>query len=214
MKVHIINYGSGNLLSVRRAFEYCGADVEITSEASAVRNAERLVLPGVGAFGDCMGSLRAKGLDDAIRDFAQGGRPFIGVCVGMQVLFERGVEYGNHEGLGLLAGTVGPIPPQNIHGQPHKLPHIGWSRLYPPDGRTDGDWQGTVLDGTLTEDSVYFAHSFMATVADPACLLARTTYGGHYMPAVVQRDNVTGLQFHPEKSGPVGLNIVRNYLNG
>lgn len=212
MKVHIIDYGSGNLLSVRRAFEFCGAAVEVTVDPEAVRTAERLVLPGVGAFGDCMDSLKAKGLDQAIREFVSRGRPFIGVCVGMQVLFEQGDEFGPHDGLGLVPGTVGPIPPVTTEGVPHKLPHIGWSSLFPPEGETDVCWRGTVMDGVQTEDAVYFAHSYMATVRDSERLLARTIYGGHSIPAVVRRDNVTGLQFHPEKSGQIGLRIVRNYL--
>ena len=128
-KVTVIDYDRGNLFSVRKAFEHCGAEVEIAQSAERVLAAERLVLPGVGAFGDAMEALGRRGLIEPVQEYAKSGRPFLGICIGMQLMFDGGEEFGDHEGLGLIAGRVVAIPDTDSKGRPHKVPHVGWTRL-------------------------------------------------------------------------------------
>lgn len=208
-KVHVLDYGVGNLHSVQHSLEHCGAEVVVTTSATAAADAERLVLPGVGAFRDGMKGLRDAGFVEPILEFAQTGRPFLGICLGMQMMFETSEEAGTHEGLGLLAGDVVPVPPTGRGGEPHKIPHIGWNRLLP----THGDrLAGDLLHGLPEEAAVYFVHSFHAAPADPMHLTAHCDYNGCRIAAVVQKGSMAGCQFHPEKSGPVGLRILRNFL--
>lgn len=211
-KVTIVDYEVGNLLSVRRALEHCGADVAVTGDVQAVRSAERLILPGVGAFGDCVQALKDAGLFEAVLEYATRERPFLGICVGMQMLFDTSEEFGNHKGLGLISGAVAPIPRTDSHGKPHKIPHIGWAALTPPTNFGVERWRGTILDGIDPHTCVYFVHSFTASPSDPLDRLADCTYNGRLVSAAVQRKYVTGTQFHPEKSGPLGLAIIRNFL--
>lgn len=212
MKVHIIDYGSGNLLSVRRAFLHCGADVTISERLEDIAKAERLVLPGVGAFGDCMRALEGRNLLDEVLTFAHTQRPFLGICVGMQALLETGEEFGEHTGLGIIPGRVSAIPSSDLYGQPHKIPHIGWSPLLPPDSTTDEIWSKTVLDGVSPGETVYFVHSYTAVPLTEKYRLADSEYNGRLISAAIKKDNVVGLQFHPEKSGPLGLKILHNFL--
>lgn len=207
----IADYGVGNLLSVARAFEHCGAAVTLSSEASAIAAADRLVLPGVGAFGDCVKALRASGLDQAVLAHAARERPLIGICVGMQMLFEGSEEFGHHEGLGLVPGVVRKIPDTKPEGGSLKVPHIGWSPLVLPEsGRSS--WEGTPLSTLEPGTATYFVHSFHGQPVDPSHRVADAMYGGRRVTAAVQRGAVFGTQFHPEKSGPAGLAIVRNWL--
>jgi len=206
----IVDYGSGNVLSVERALEHCGAVVARASRADAVAAAERLVLPGVGAFGACMHALTERRLLAAIRDFAACGRPLLGICVGMQILFEQSDEFGRNAGIGLVPGRVERVPPTGADGTPHRVPHIGWAPLALPAGRRD--WQHTILADIRPGDSAYFVHSYTANPADPRQRLANVDYHGRTISAAVARDNVSGTQFHPEKSGPVGLKIVARFL--
>ena len=203
--VTVVDYDVGNLLSVTRAFEHCGAEVRLESSPLFVAKAERLVLPGVGAFGDCIGELQARGLAGPIRDYAASGRPMLGICVGMQMLLDGSDEFGSHPGLGLVRGWVRKLPQQ----AGIKLPHIGWSPISPPDRRV---WSGTILESLPAGEEVYFVHSFAAVPDDPADCLARTPYGDASFCSVVKRGNVTGCQFHPEKSGEAGLAMVRRFL--
>jgi glutamine amidotransferase len=206
----LVDYGVGNLLSAKRALEACKAQVEVTGDPARVAKADRVVLPGVGAFGDCVKELESRGLTTAVMEFARRQRPLLGICVGMQVLMACGEEFGRHEGLGLIAGGVMKIPDTDVTGQPLKLPHIGWSELKLPPGR--GDWNATIFAGLDPDPCVYFVHSFAARPTNPSDILAQVEYGGHQVVAAVSRDAISGTQFHPEKSGPVGLAILSNFL--
>ena len=209
-KVTVVDYGVGNLKSVTRALEAAGAEVELTQEPSKILAAERLLLPGVGAFGSCMQELKARGLAEPVHRFAESQRPFLGICVGMQIMLSLGEEFGQHAGLGLIEGTVSAIPAQGADGQPQRLPYIGWAELAPsPDASR---WQNTVLEGVKEKSSVYFLHSFAAHVANAEDELAHYDYNGLNIPAAIQRGNLTGLQFHPEKSGSMGLQILKQFL--
>lgn len=210
-KVTIIDYGVSNLLNVVRAFEHCGAEVSLAETPEQVKQAERLVLPGVGAFADGMAGLRERGLVEAVRDYARSERPFLGICLGMQMMFEGSEEFGANEGLGLVAGQVVAIPETGVDGTPHKIPHVGWSELQLPPGRTS--YANSVLSHLSEETSVYFVHSFMAVPANPAHRLADYDYDGRSICAAVQAGNLFGCQFHPEKSGKSGLEIVRSFIS-
>jgi len=203
--VTVVDYDVGNLLSVARAFEHCGAEVRLESSPLFVAKAERLVLPGVGAFGDCIGELQARGLAGPIKDYAASGRPMLGICVGMQMLFEGSEEFGRHAGLGIVRGWVRKLPQQ----PGLKLPHIGWSPIAPPSGQS---WHGSILEGLPSGQEVYFVHSFAGCPEEPADRLAETPYGEARFCAVVRRGSVTGCQFHPEKSGEAGLSMIRRFL--
>ncbi|MDP6884753.1 MAG: imidazole glycerol phosphate synthase subunit HisH, partial [Rhodospirillales bacterium] len=209
-KVTVVDYGRGNLFSVTKAFEHCGAEVEVTQSAERVMAAERLVLPGVGAFGDAMEALRGRGLIESIREYAESGRPFLGICVGMQVMFDGSEEFGDHRGLGLIPGKVVAIPDTDSDGRPHKVPHVGWTRLDAPDGGPG--WDGTILAGLGADDWVYFVHSFTAVPADDRHRLADSDYGGHRISAAVRLESLWGCQFHPEKSGPAGIAVLSRFL--
>jgi len=206
----IVDYGTSNLLSVTRAFEHAGAVVETVATAEQITKADRLILPGVGAFGNCRDSLQARGLWQPIEAFLQSGKPFLGICVGMQMLLDSSDEFGNHDGFGLVPGQVSAIPTNGADGAPHKIPHIGWNKIAPPN--SPDDWRGTILDGIEPGASVYFVHSFAAQPNDNGHQLADTDYDGVPISAAIRRDNAYGCQFHAEKSGPVGLKIIENFL--
>lgn len=208
--VHVIDYGIGNLFSVARAIERAGGEARLTTTPSEVAGADRILLPGVGAFEPCMRTLKDSGLAEPVLEFAQTGRPFLGICVGMQLLFDHGLEFGHHAGLGLIRGHVAPVPPSDAAGH-RKVPHIGWSPLLLPQGRNG--WDGTLLEGTTPGlSSAYFVHSFSCIPDDPARRLAEVDHGGYPICAAVEQDNITAFQCHPEKSGPVGLGILERFL--
>lgn len=207
-EVTVIDYGVGNLYSVQRGLEHCGATVTVTSDHQAILASTKIVLPGVGAFGDAMAELRSQGLVPVIQEIARLGKPLLGICLGMQLLFDESEEFGRNEGLGLIPGKVVPVPNTQGDGGKLKVPHIGWQGLVPADGQV---WDGTILSGLRSGEAAYFVHSYMAAVADKGHLLAECIYGGHHVAAVVVRDNVFGCQFHPEKSGEVGLRILRAF---
>lgn len=209
-KVTIIDYGIGNLLSVARAFEYCGAEVVVSDNAAQILQAEYLVLPGVGAFADGMGGLRQRRFVESILQYVQGGRPFLGICLGMQLMMESSEEFGVHSGLGIIPGTVKPIPSIDINGVPIKIPHIGWNELVYPQGVSS--WEKTILSTVRPGDATYFVHSFACVPKDESTRLANCNYGGHLICAAIKRDNLYGCQFHPEKSGEIGLNVIRGFL--
>jgi glutamine amidotransferase len=207
--VTVVDYGVGNLYSVCRALEHCGASVAMATTAAEVEGAERLLLPGVGAFGDGMAGLRACGLVESIRRFATAGKPLLGICLGMQMLASSSEEFGVHDGLGLIPGRVRPVPDHDVDGRRQKLPHTGWTALHCPSGC---DWIGSPLEGTAERTAVYVVHSFAVEPEDQVHRLADCDYGGHRICAAVRRDRVFGCQFHPEKSGPAGLAILRRFL--
>lgn len=211
-KVVVVDYGVGNLLSVGRAIEYCGATVVLAEDAGAIAGASRLVLPGVGAFGDCVGALRARGLDQPVLEHIAKERPLLGICVGMQMLFDASEEFGHQLGLGIIPGVVQAIPHIDAAGQRLKIPHIGWSALELPDAGSPDGWVGSILANTMAGTATYFVHSFSARPADSRHRLADTVYGGFRIAAAVRKGSVIGVQFHPEKSGPAGLAMIRSFL--
>jgi imidazole glycerol-phosphate synthase subunit HisH len=207
--VTIVDYGSGNLFSVTRALQHCGGTPVAAHDAAAIEAAERLVLPGVGAFADGMQGLRKRGLVEPIRRFAASGRPLLGICLGMQMLAGSSEEFGLHEGLGILPGRVVPVPAHDADGTPQKIPHIGWADLLP---WRDGAWDDSLLAGTPAATAVYLVHSYHFVPGHDADGLAVCLYGGHRITAVVQRGRTIGCQFHPEKSGPAGLRLLSAFL--
>ena len=207
--VVVVDYGIGNLLSVRRAFEQVEAEVELSDDPDRIARAGRLVIPGVGAFGDCVGELRRRALVEPVREAMASGRPCLGICVGMQMLLEASEEFGAHEGLGVIAGRVVAIPRHAADGTAHKVPFVGWASLRPAGL---AEWRGTILDGLEPDAAAYFVHSYAAHPANEARRLADSDYDGLRICAALRRDNVFGCQFHPEKSGPVGLRIVANFM--
>ncbi len=209
-KVTVVDYGSGNLLSVCRALRHCGAEVTTTESGAEITRAGRLVVPGVGAMADSMRNLEARGLVEPIRAFARSDRPLLGICVGMQVMFDASEEFGVHAGLGVLGGHVRIIPNRRSDGTRRKIPQIGWNALVLPAG-VNG-WNGTILAGLPEEPAAYFLHSFAVDPKDDAIRLAECEYEGVRLCAAVKSGLVYGCQFHPEKSGEVGLTILRNFL--
>lgn len=205
MRVVVVDYGVGNLHSVVKAIEHEGGSVEVTSKPDDVRNADRLVLPGVGAFGDGMRELTERGLVEPILRFAETARPLLGVCLGMQLLLSESLEFGVHPGLGIIPGKVIPIAP----GQGVKIPQIGWNRIEPPTGAT---WDGTLLADVPVGSMVYFVHSFTAVPDNELHRLADASYGEFRVSAAIHDRSITGCQFHPEKSGPLGLRVISRFL--
>ncbi len=201
--IAVIDYGVGNLFSLCSSLKYIGADVTVTSDAEQIRKADRIILPGVGAFADAIDKLRSKGLDKVIKEEAAAGKDMMGICLGMQLLFEKSFEYGEHEGLGLLKGSVVPMEGNLPEGL--KIPHIGWNQL-------EFIREHRLLSGINEGDCVYFVHSYYAQDCDDS-LIAATDYG-RKITAAVARDNVMGCQFHPEKSGRTGLAILRAFCEG
>jgi glutamine amidotransferase len=208
--VAVIDYGVGNLLSVRRGLEACGATVEVSSDPEVIASSPRVVLPGVGAFADGMRELCARGLDGTVKEVAARGTPLFAICLGMQMLLDESLEFGRTSGLGLIPGRVISVPAVNAEGAPQKIPHIGWSSL--EFAGQKGGWQDTPLQDLCPGDPVYFVHSFMADPIDHADRLADCNYGGVRVSAAIRRNNVFGCQFHPEKSGEVGLTVLRRFL--
>lgn len=207
-RVTVVDYGSGNLFSVSRAIEECGGKVILTGAPAEVATADRLVLPGVGAFSAAMKALTDRGLADAVRHFVGTGRPFLGICVGMQVMMDYSEEFGHHDGFGFVAGGVVAVPTTGADGTPHPVPHIGWNGLVPG----ANGWDGTPFAAIAPGTAVYFVHSFAARPEKPENVLATCDYDGRVITAGIVRDNMVGCQFHPEKSGSAGLAIVRDFI--
>lgn len=208
--VAIVDYGSGNLRSAAKAFEHAAAEaglaleIRVTDDAETVRRAERIVLPGVGAFADCHAGLAGvPGMLDALEDAViRQGRPFLGICVGMQLMAERGLEHGIHPGLGWMPGQVVRLEPAD---PALKVPHMGWNELVVD--RPDHP----LMDGLVNGTHAYFVHSYHFAGTDPAHVVAHVDYGGR-VAAVIARDNLAGTQFHPEKSQAAGLRLIANFL--
>ena len=200
----IIDYGVGNLFSVEKALAALGADAKITSDARTIAAADKIVLPGVGAFGDCMENLTATGLIPTIKDFVKTGKPMLGICVGLQILFEGSEESIGVAGLGLLKGKVRRIQAPGL-----KVPHMGWNSLTIKSPRQPLD----LFQGLSEKPYVYFVHSYHAVPQDSSIVTATTEYGSE-LTAAVAKGNIQATQFHPEKSGDVGLAILKNFING
>lgn len=203
--IAVIDYGLGNLFSLTSSLKALGAEAVVTADSSVISQAERLILPGVGAFGDAMSRLKDIGLDKVLQEQAALGKPLMGICLGMQILFEHGYEYGHHQGLGLIPGQVVSLEEAlQQAGYALKIPHMGWNSL------DISQPECALMKKSRQGDFVYFVHSFYAQ-ADAKYLVATAEYGID-VPAVVNNGNVYGCQFHPEKSGRVGLNILQAFI--
>lgn len=204
MPIAVINYGAGNLPNAVRAMRAVGADLIVTEDPAVVAAAEAVVLPGVGATADTMRSLRALGIAQVLPDVVASGRPFLGICVGMQVLLAASLEFGQHDCLGIVPGTVRRLP-----DEAGKVPQIGWNQVRYAPAAADHPLFAGIPDGS----DFYFVHSFYCDVEDPAIVAGVTTYGIDF-PSVIVRDNLAAVQFHPEKSGKYGLRLLENFVAG
>ena len=206
--IAVIDYGVGNLFSVSKAVEAVGAEVEVTGDADRIRAAEKLILPGVGAFGDCMRNLRAAGLDDLIVEQIESGKPLMGICVGLQILFEGSEESPGVDGLGVFKGTVKKIRAEGL-----KIPHMGWNKTIMNEelGMRNEKKRAIPNSAFLIPNYFYFVHSYHAVPDDPSIIAATTEYG-ETLTAAVAHKNIFAVQFHPEKSGDVGLAVLKNFV--
>ena len=199
--IAVVDYGVGNLFSLSSSLAAIGAEVVVTGDADVIRAADKILLPGVGAFEDAIAKLRASGLDEVVCEDARKGKPLLGICLGMQLLFEKSYEFGEFEGLGLIEGAVRPIA--DVIPADYKIPHIGWNALH-----LVGE-KSPIFQYLNDGDHVYFVHSFYAADCEKN-VIATSEYGAE-LTAAVAKDNIFGCQFHPEKSGPVGLSILRAF---
>ena len=199
--IAIVDYGVGNLFSLKSSFAAIGVDVVVTDDPAVIRAADKIILPGVGAFGDAADKLRQSGLDKVIIEEARGGKHLMGICLGMQMLLERSYEYGCHEGLGLIKGSIRPI--SDVISADLKIPHIGWNQL------SFGESKHPIFKYLNEGDCVYFVHSYYGAECDES-VIATTEYGAT-LTAAVASGNVCGCQFHPEKSGNAGLSILKAF---
>ncbi len=196
MMIAIVDYGMGNLRSVQKAFEYLGYDAAITDQTKSLAEASHIVLPGVGAFRDAIAALKQKGLDEVIKKEVAKGKPFLGICLGMQMLFDKSLEDGEYEGLGLIGGEVVRFETEL------KIPHIGWNTLFYN--------KRTQLFNGIEDNNFYFVHSYHAAKVAKEDVETTCVYGYEFVSSV-NRDNVWGVQFHPEKSGDTGLRLLKNF---
>lgn len=208
-RVTVIDYGLGNLLSVKRGFEYFDVDVTITSDPKTILSSPRVVLPGVGAFPQGMKALTELELIPVIKELAKRGTPILAICLGMQLIMENSEEFEITTGLGLIPGSVISIPNRSETGKVQKVPHIGWNSLLP--AQKDSSWNSTLLQDNKIGDFVYFVHSYMAVPTVHQHRLADTYYGQQLVSAVISKENITGCQFHPEKSGEQGLKVLKSF---
>lgn len=198
-KITVFDYGTGNIRSVSNAFEFLGFDVFVTSEPGRIADAQRIVLPGVGAFGECSKAMRKTGAADAVRDFINSGRPYLGICLGLHILFEQSSECEGERGLGIFRGKVLRFPP----APGLKIPHMGWNQVSLKKG-------SALFSGFENRSMLYFAHSFYVESGDDSIVAAQTEHGIKFT-AAVEKGNVFGCQFHPERSSGAGLKILRNF---
>jgi len=208
--VTIIDFGVNNILSVSRALEKCNALVSVSSNPDFILKSKKVVFPGIGAFPNAMKSLKSLGLASTIRDIANSGTPMLAICLGMQLLFEESEEFEKTKGLGVISGTVTAIPNLTTFSKPQKIPHIGWNSIFaPPDPIV---WKDTILHNNREGEFTYFVHSYQVKPKVASSTLAVTNYGGHVIPAVITHENIVGCQFHPEKSGEVGLKLLKRFV--
>lgn len=209
-QVVVVNYGMGNLMSVSRGLEKVGAKVIFSDDPNIIRQADRVILPGVGAFEVGMKELCQRELDHALHDFIKTERPLLGICLGMQMLLDQSEEHGEHKGLGFISGKVVQIPQVDKGEVKRKTPHIGWNALQLPNQHIN--WGTSILENSNIGDFLYFVHSFMAVPEKKEYILAQCEYEGLAIPATLNKDNITGCQFHPEKSGEAGLKVLYRFL--
>lgn len=207
MTIMVIDYGRGNLFSLGQALRHLGVDYEISGDPGRIAAAERIIFPGVGAFGDAAAGLVKRGLVEPLQEAARKGTPLLGICVGCQMLMEQGEEFGTNAGLGLIAGSVTRLPdPQPGDETGIRIPNVGWRRL---NVRPDT----LMLDALGQDDMVYFVHSFAPRPADEGHVLATLAINGEDVPVAVRKDNIAGVQFHPEKSGAAGLRLLHRFAS-
>jgi glutamine amidotransferase len=207
-KVAVLDYGIGNVRSQLNALKFLGVDAILTADKAEVMAADAVILPGVGAFRHGMENLAAQGLQSIIKEYIATGRPFLGICLGMQLLFEESDEFGNSEGLGLIKGRIRKLDTGNEVGL--KLPHIGWTGIGPLNGK---EWTGTLFNGISPGTPFYFVHSYAAIPSNESDILATAGFGNSDFCCAIEKDNISGTQFHPEKSGEMGLVILKNLID-
>ena len=200
--IAVIDYGMGNLRSVEKALQSLGYDAQITGDPEKVLKADRAVLPGVGAFGDCLDGLVKTGLKDAVLEYIKTGKPMLGICVGMQLLFDKSLEFGEHEGLGVFKGVVKKFPEEIAHNG-MKIPQMGWNQI-------DKKFEHPLLDGVNSGDYFYFVHSYCVSAEEKGVEALSCNYGVDFT-AMCIRDNVAATQFHPEKSQKLGVHLLKNF---
>lgn len=205
--VAIVDYGLGNLFSVLHACRHVGMKAKLTSSRSEILDARAVILPGVGAFGDAMATLRRLDLVEALRDIAAEGTPFLGICLGLQLLMSESHEFGLHQGLGIIPGEVVRLQTSQTDGRTLKVPQVGWNAIQ------GGPWENTLLKGLTNGEAMYFVHSFYVKPAESEVVLSRTRYGPTEFCSSLGRGNLFACQFHPERSGPAGLRIYENLLS-
>jgi glutamine amidotransferase len=206
-KIVIIDYGIGNVKSMCNAFYNIGLMPELTSNKKTILNADAVVLPGVGAFNKGMENLKERGLYQIIHEYIKKGKPFLGVCLGMQMLMEESEEFGLTPGLGLIKGKVVKLP--KLSNSDEKLPHVSWNELNKPQ---EVKWKGTILDNIPVNSDAYFVHSFVSEPINESDILSTTNYAGVNFCSAVKHENIYGTQFHPEKSSHIGLSILANFV--
>ncbi len=204
----IADYGVGNIFSVFHAFEAIGANAKVVTDPTELRTAERLVIPGVGDFSNCMERLSSLGFRDEMLAFVETGRPLLGICVGMQMLFDTSAENGPTPGLGLIPGTVERIPDTGTGGERVKFPNTGWAAVEPP---VEDSWAGSVFADLSPGEAMYFMHGYVPVAAAPQDVLATFQFHGHRLTAAARRGNLTGVQFHPERSAKAGLSLLARF---
>lgn len=210
-KVVIVDFHLGNLFSVKHACDFIGIDAEISSDPAKINTADALILPGVGAFGDAMKSLHELGLIDPILKSIDSGKPFFGICLGMQLLFDESEEFGNNKGLGVIKGQILKFPSTHLSKQ-MLIPQIAWNKIAPSETKNT-TWEGTPLTTLAKGDYMYFVHSYYAQPDEDDHILCQTSYNEFGYCSGVKKENVFAVQFHPEKSGLKGLEIYRNWAN-
>lgn len=198
-----------NLHSVKKACAYVGLDAEITSEVSVLLEADAAILPGVGAFGNAMENLHSLGLVEPILEFIKKGKPFLGVCLGLQLLMQESEEFGNHKGLGVIAGKVKKFPQISKQGNLIKIPQVGWNKIYKRKGKS---WEKSPFKDLKNFEFMYFVHSYYVSPEDSNVVISLTNYEGFEYCSAIKKDNIFATQFHPEKSGPKGLTIYKNFV--
>ena len=206
-KITIIDYGCGNILNLIRAIRFLGYEVKTTHDEKKIINSSHVILPGVGAFGNAMKQLEKYNLHNIILEYTKLNKPLLGICLGMQILFTVGHEFGIHKGLGLIEGEV--IKISNKKNKEIKVPHIGWNEIYPNNDKKE--WKNKILKNSLIGKSFYFVHSFICLTKNSNSVIAVSKYSGISIPAVISMGNIFGCQFHPEKSADNGLAVLKNF---